>query len=418
MVSNMIVLVHGYITSSANYMPRQNKQGLILQMPPFLCITNFQVCSHCCRCPARTAASATTLLLPMLLSTVSSSSEYEFLDRCEQQDDADADAEDLMTMTMSISSSSNQRHGSNSLRAAGAGQRQPRQQQRRTKIPLPASIKSGTIGSFAEMYFPYITDDELLGKFCIPAIGFRSTGLIGEEGTSSSTAISNNTDGNHPATVNTTPLNEVYAQKIADFISHYRAKVMLLSSSSSSTPSSSIAATTTAKEEKKDENSLGCATLGTCTSTIINLNGDDDSSISTMRMSNNHHENNDKVQNNDDHHHLRHHQRKHDRSNKNHIKAVSTFASAQLKRQSASLISNTGREGAKTSELIVKQYSMALSKAIDHATSSSSALSSSSSSSSQKKQQQSIQLQPQLTKEVLCQWHHILGNNNIIPSAG
>lgn len=440
MVSNMIVWIHGYITSNANYMPRKNKQGIMLNTTPFLCITDFQVHSHCRDCPARTAASATTLPLSPSIESSSSSLEEDFLDD-EDDDDGDGDDyhEDNNTIVSRLDaenflSSSNHR---NHMRLREVQHRQQirqqvkqqrQRQQRRIKIPSPASIRSGTIGSFAEMYFPYVTDDDLLGKFSISATGFLTSGLHGGGGTSSISSM----DGSGSHTI--TPLNEAYAQKIADFISHYRAKVMLLSSASlpSLASSSSSVAAKTSKEEGKDENNLSCASLATSNS----VDDHSSTSTSTMRMCNNHEndtttssttiQNNKKnniIRNENGDTHLQH-QRNHNKSNENHIKAVSTFAYAQLKKQSASLVSNTGKVDAKTSELLVKQYSMALSEAIEHATisSSSSSLlpsysyssSSSSSSSSQKKQQS----QSQLTKEVLCQWHHTLGNNNIIPNAG
>ncbi len=175
------------------------------------------------------------------------------------------------------------------------------------KLSSPSATKGGIVGTFLEENLSFLTDNELIGL---------STNGVFED-----------------------VIDERCAMKVADFISHHRANLML--------------------------SLLG--RRSTCTDTVV-----DETEGKTEESS---------ERNNND--------------NNNYTRAISEFNSAQLKRQSASLVTNAGREDAQTSERIVKQHYIALDKALEHASTT----------------------QQELSKDLLCQWHKDLGDD-IIQNAG
>mmetsp|Transcript_12945 Transcript_12945/g.15085 ORF Transcript_12945/g.15085 Transcript_12945/m.15085 type:complete len:586 (+) Transcript_12945:368-2125(+) len=94
------------------------------------------------------------------------------------------------------------------------------------------------------------------------------------------------------------------------------------------------------------------------------------------------------------------------------MKTVSNFASIQQKLQIASLRSNTGRSDEIKSKRIIEQHSKALQEAIKHATSTTTTTQTNECTLTK------IRL-PLLTRDVLCQWHRILGDDGaLIEDAG
>lgn len=77
--------------------------------------------------------------------------------------------------------------------------------------------------------------------------------------------------------------------------------------------------------------------------------------------------------------------------------ALKEFSEAQNKRQNASLVSNSGKEGVVRSQLVEQNYASTLALVLAHARDSS---------------------RPKLTVETLCQWHSVLGSDGLIKDAG